>query len=159
MAASLNGGNALATFVRMIQLWCMELGCSIPQERIWTTALAAGMKETEVPSLVTLPLIFGERHCPHEKGSVTNINQGNLSLGQVTRSVCRGVVTNLASMMTPDMLRQGGVRRIVGSGACLIRNQVLQREIQEQYRTKVDFVEEGNACIGAAMAIADRWEL
>ena len=82
--------------------------------------------------------------------------QGNVSLGQVTRSVCRGVVSNLASMMTPDMLRQGGVRRIVGSGACLIRNQVLQREIQEQYRTHVEFVEEGNACIGAAMAIADR---
>ena len=82
--------------------------------------------------------------------------QGNVSLGQVTRSVCRGVVSNLASMMTPDMLRQGGIRRIVGSGACLIRNQVLQREIQEQYRTHVEFVEEGNACIGAAMAIADR---
>ena len=31
VAASLTGGNALATFVRMIQLWCMELGCSVPQ--------------------------------------------------------------------------------------------------------------------------------
>ena len=39
-----------------------------------------------------------------------------------------------------------------------VRNQVLQREIQEMYQTPVEFVEEGNACIGAAMAIADRWE-
>ena len=31
MAASLTGGNALATLVRMIQLWCMELGCNVPQ--------------------------------------------------------------------------------------------------------------------------------
>ena len=156
VAASLNGGNALAAFVRMIQLWCVELGCSVPQEKIWNTALTAGIRETEVPSLVTSPTILGERHNPDEKGSVTNINQGNLSLGQVTRSVCRGVVTNLAGMMTPDMLREGGIKRIVGSGACLIRNPVLQREIQEQYRTNVEFVEEGNACIGAAMAIADR---
>lgn len=37
-----------------------------------------------------------------------------------------------------------------------VRNQVLQREIQEMYQTPVEFVEEGNACIGAAMAIADR---
>ena len=27
------------------------------------------------------------------------------------------------------------------------------------YQTPVEFVEEGNACIGAAMAIADRWEV
>ena len=59
--------------------------------------------------------------------------------------------------MTPDMLRDRGITRIVGSGACLIRNQVLQREIQEMYKIPVEFVEEGNACIGAAMAIADRF--
>ena len=82
--------------------------------------------------------------------------QGNISLGQVTRSVCRGVVSNLAGMMTPDMLRARGVTKIVGSGACLIRNPVLQREIQDMYQTPVYFVEEGNACIGAAMAVADR---
>ena len=75
MAASLNGGNALAAFVRMIQLWCVELGCSVPQEKIWNTALTAGIRETEVPSLVTSPTILGERHNPDEKGSVTNINQ------------------------------------------------------------------------------------
>ena len=57
-------------------------------------------------------------------------NQGNIGLGEVTRSVCRGVIGNLASMMTPAMLRERGVTRIVGSGACLIRNMVLQREIQ-----------------------------
>ena len=82
--------------------------------------------------------------------------QGNISLGEVTRSVCRGVIENLASMMNPDMLKERGITRIVGSGACLIRNQVLQREIQEMYQTPVEFVEEGNACIGAAMAVADR---
>jgi hypothetical protein len=37
-----------------------------------------------------------------------------------------------------------------------VTSQVLQREIQELYQLPVTFVEEGNACIGAAMAIADR---
>ena len=37
MAASLTGGNALATLVRMIQLWCMELGCNVPQVMIVTS--------------------------------------------------------------------------------------------------------------------------
>lgn len=48
---------------------------SVPQERIWSTALAAGMKEAEPPSLVTTPTLFGERHQPDQKGSVENINQ------------------------------------------------------------------------------------
>ena len=39
--------------------------------------MSAGMRETEVPSLVTLPTIFGERHCPDQKGSVSNINQAS----------------------------------------------------------------------------------
>ena len=80
VAASLNGGNALAAFVRMIQLWCVELGCSVPQEKIWNTALTAGIRETEVPSIVTSPTILGERHNPDEKGSVTNINQVRIML-------------------------------------------------------------------------------
>eukprot|EP00092_Neocalanus_flemingeri_P010146 GFUD01010935.1.p1 GENE.GFUD01010935.1~~GFUD01010935.1.p1 ORF type:complete len:308 (-),score=43.48 GFUD01010935.1:709-1524(-) len=157
VAASLTGGNALAAFVRMIQLWCVELGCNVPQSKIWSAALAAGMKEGETPTLDINPTIFGERHCPDQKGTVSNINQGNIGLGQVTRSVCRGIIANLASMMTPEMLKEGGIKRIVGSGACLIRNQVLQREIQELYKIPVTFVEEGNACIGAAIAVADRY--
>ena len=75
----------------------------------------------------------------------------------MTRSVCKGIIANLASMMTPEMLKEGGIKRIVGSGACLIRNQVLQREIKELYKIPVNFVEEGNACIGAAMAVGDRY--
>lgn len=31
VAASLNGGNALATFVQMLQQWTVELGFSVPQ--------------------------------------------------------------------------------------------------------------------------------
>lgn len=31
VAASLNGGNCLATFVKMLQQWTMELGFSVPQ--------------------------------------------------------------------------------------------------------------------------------
>lgn len=31
VAASLNGGNSLATFVKMLQQWALELGFSVPQ--------------------------------------------------------------------------------------------------------------------------------
>ena len=31
VAASLNGGNALAAFVRTLQQWALDLGCQVPQ--------------------------------------------------------------------------------------------------------------------------------
>lgn len=31
VGASLNGGNALATFVKMLQQWTLELGFNVPQ--------------------------------------------------------------------------------------------------------------------------------
>lgn len=31
VAASLNGGNALAAFVRMVQQWSLDLGFQVPQ--------------------------------------------------------------------------------------------------------------------------------
>ena len=58
-----------------------------------------------------------------------NYFKGNLGLGEVTRSVCRGIIANLAAMMPPEMLKQRGITRIVGSGACLIRNQVIKHNI------------------------------
>ena len=36
VAASLTGGNALAAFVRMVQQWCMELGCRWPDINTYT---------------------------------------------------------------------------------------------------------------------------
>lgn len=36
VAASLNGGNTLATFVKMLQQWSMTLGFSVPQCKLFT---------------------------------------------------------------------------------------------------------------------------
>lgn len=35
VAACLNGGNVLATFVKMLQQWTMELGFSVPQCKLF----------------------------------------------------------------------------------------------------------------------------
>lgn len=34
VAASLNGGNALATFISTLQQWSLELGSSLPQSKL-----------------------------------------------------------------------------------------------------------------------------
>ena len=66
-----------------------------------------------------------------------------------------GIAKNLAEMMSPEMLTEAGLTRIIGSGACLSRNPVLRAEVQEIYQMPVEFTNEGSACIGAALAAID----
>ena len=67
----------------------------------------------------------------------------------------KGIAKNLAEMMSPEMLIEAGLTRIIGSGACLSRNPVLRAEVQEIYQMPVEFTNEGSACIGAALAAID----
>jgi len=112
VAASLTGGNALAAFVQTIQGWCSELGISIGQEHVWSCLLeraqnalstrkpepsirkpepSTGMSEPST-GMTIVPTLWGERHAPQAKASVRDIQMGNLGLGSLTRSLCRGLV-------------------------------------------------------------------
>ena len=164
VAASLNGGNCLAAFVKMLQEWVVDLGLSINQSKIWEKTIQLGqnaqesLTEAEAAEdqlIVIHPTLFGERHDPHLKGSVTNLTANNLGLGHVTQAICKGIAKNLGEMMSPQMLTEAGLTRIVGSGACLSRNPVLKAEVQDVYKMPVEFTSEGSACIGAALAAID----
>ena len=164
VAASLNGGNCLAAFVKMIQEWVVDLGLSINQEKIWEKTIKLGMA-SQLPVTSTngsdnkemkiKPTLFGERHEPDLKGSILGLAPNNLALGQVVRALCHGLAQNLAKMMSPEMLVSSGMTKIIGSGACLCRNPVLMEEVQNVYNLPVEFTSEGSACIGAALSIID----
>lgn len=64
--------------------------------KIWEKVLAAsGNAQSTSTSLEIIPTIYGERHAPEQNASVLNIDLGKISLGQVFRSLCRGVIENL----------------------------------------------------------------
>ena len=44
-AASLTGGNSLAAFVKMVQLWADALEIRIPRSKIWERILTLGQAE------------------------------------------------------------------------------------------------------------------
>lgn len=155
VAASLNGGNALATFVKMIQQWCMELGFPVPQSKVWEKLLDLAINDNAVSELQIQPTLLGERFLPESNCCVNNINIGNLGLGQVFRSLCRGLLQNLHSMMPKDILIKANISRIVGNGSGLSRNKVLQTEVQQLYELPLVFTSGGDAAKGAAMAVKD----
>ena len=47
-AASLTGGNSLAAFVKMIQLWVDSLEIRIPRSKIWEKILELGLVEQKI---------------------------------------------------------------------------------------------------------------
>lgn len=152
VAASLNGGNVLATFVKMLQQWMLELGFPTPQSKVWEKLIALGL-EAQTSSMKIIPHLLGERQAPTAKASVENIDLSNIQLGSVFKSLCESLIQNLHHMMPKEILRKANVKRIVGNGSGLSRNAVLQRAVEHYYSLPLEFTSGGDAAKGAAIAI------
>ncbi|VVC87250.1 unnamed protein product [Leptidea sinapis] len=155
VAASLNGGNVLATFVKMLQQWMLEFGFPIPQSKVWEKLIALGLEDPESTTLKISPLILGERHDPTAKAAVENIDLSNIDLGCVFRSLCDSLIDNLHYMMPKEILQNANIKRIVGNGSGLSRNAVLQRAVEHYYSLPLEFTCGGDAAKGAAIALID----
>ncbi|XP_021271195.1 sedoheptulokinase isoform X1 [Numida meleagris] len=155
VAASLNGGNVLAAFVDMVARWTEELGFQVQESAIYAKIIKAALAQDD-SSLSVRPTIFGERHVPEQLASVTSIAASELSLGHVTRAVCRGIIENLCSMLPVQRLMESGVRRILGSGSALARNEVLRQEVERIFPFPVVYGKDVDAAVGAAMVMFHR---
>ncbi|XP_070389506.1 sedoheptulokinase-like isoform X2 [Dermacentor albipictus] len=146
-----------------------DAGTGIPESAIWERLLAAGADERSAtsanaqsadattppsPDLVVTPTVFGERHMPAARGSVSGIGpQSALSLGAVLRALCQGLARNLHAMMPREMLERAGVRRIVGTGKALTRNACLKQAVHDVYGIPLELGGKGDAALGAALAV------
>ncbi|XP_031447457.1 sedoheptulokinase isoform X2 [Phasianus colchicus] len=155
VAASLNGGNVLATFVNMVARWTEELGFQIQESAIYAKIIKAALDQND-SHLSVHPTIFGERHIPEQLASVTSIAASELSLGHVTRAVCRGLIENLCSMLPVQRLMETGVKRVLGSGSALAKNEVLRQEVERIFPFPVVYGKDVDAAVGAAMVMFQR---
>lgn len=156
VAASLNGGNVLAAFVRMLQQWTHELGDGVPETTIWARLLACAAA-VDVPSrddeVQVDPTLFGERHRPGARASVRNIGPQGVGLGGAMQALCRGLLHNIHSMMPRELLVKAGVARIVGTGKALTRNPALQQAVRDTYGLELVLGRSSDAALGAAIAV------
>ncbi len=108
VAASLTGANVFTELVEATRGWMTELGISatsIPSnsdlyERL--IGLAGSKLDTPLSVHVTL---WGERHSPGLTGGVENIRPGNVTMGDISSAMFRGIMENLRAMM-PDEIFQ-----------------------------------------------------
>ena len=111
----------------------------------------------ESSDLRVSPTLLGERHSPQSLGQVSDIAPSNLSLGHVARAVCHGILENLTSMMPPVSLLAAGVKRIMGSGSALSRNEVLRQEVERAFPVPVVYGGDVDSAVGVAMVLCDRF--
>uniref|UniRef100_UPI00398EF05C sedoheptulokinase n=1 Tax=Pristiophorus japonicus TaxID=55135 RepID=UPI00398EF05C len=155
VAASLNGGNVLSSFVGMLKQWVQELGLEVPESTIYSQSIHTA-QNVACTDLAVQATIFGERHSPNQLASVTGISPSNLSLGHVTRALCRGIAENLHSMLSCQRMVECGVRRIKGSGSALTRNEVLKQEVEKVFTLPVVYGATIDSAVGVAMVMLDR---
>ncbi|KAG8450397.1 hypothetical protein GDO86_002886 [Hymenochirus boettgeri] len=156
VAASLNGGNVIASFVTMLSNWMGDLGANIPDSAIYTRAITAALCHHKT-HLNICPTLFGERHAPDTLASVSNITASNLSLGHVTRALCRGIIENIHAMLPSKQLQDSGVKRIIGSGSALSRNEVLRQEVEKVFPFPIVYGKDIDSAYGAALVMIKQW--
>ncbi|GIY18796.1 sedoheptulokinase [Caerostris extrusa] len=151
----LNGGNVLAAFVKMLQQWTHELGLGVPESKIWERITALAQDDTSTDTEMDIcPTLYGERHrFGEQRAVVRNIDPYSLGLGKVSRSLFRGLISNLRSMMPREVLIEHGITRIIGSGTALTKNPVLQKELEMQYDLPVVYGSGTDAAVGVALSV------
>lgn len=135
VAASLNGGNILRSFVKMLLNWLGEFDVNVHEDLIWEklTRLAGHLDETKANGLVAIPLINGERHAPMLTGSLSGITRDNMELCSIFRSLLEGIINNLHGMIPSCQLIESGISRLVINGSVLNRQPYILEFIKSLY--------------------------
>lgn len=130
-------------------------GLEVEESTVYSRMIQAAARQKDTCLTIT-PTVLGERHLPDQLASVTRISSSDLSLGHVTRALCRGIVQNLHSMLPFQQLKEWGIERVVSSGSALSRNEVLKQEVQRAFPFLVTFGQDVDAAVGAALALLQR---
>ncbi|XP_066455584.1 sedoheptulokinase [Eleutherodactylus coqui] len=155
VAASLNGGNVFAAFVTMLAQWTAELDLETSDSNIYSRVISAALSVNDT-HLSICPTLFGERHSPESRASVSDLTSADLSLGHVARALCRGIIENLHSMLPSQRLKESGIKRIIGSGSALARNPALKQEVERLFPFPIVYGKDVDSAVGAAMVMVDQ---
>ena len=115
VAAALTGGNVIVKLVEFLRGALSSLGVSeeqVADSRIYSVIVSSAQEKMD-STLQICPVLLGERHCPSDRASITNLSSDNFTLGDVASALMKGVAENVFSMMPAEVLEAGKVWVIV----------------------------------------------
>ena len=151
-ASCLCGGSAWNWLVQTVENW-LE-GCGLtppPKDQLYDRLNRLGLKAAD--TFVVHPHFLGERYDTSLKASIAGLNLNNFDLGTLSRSLAKGIIENLKSMLPEFALR--GRTNIVASGNALRQNPLLQAMAEQVFGLPLNIsdLKEEAAC-GAALNAA-----
>ncbi|KAL3858453.1 hypothetical protein ACJMK2_013043 [Sinanodonta woodiana] len=152
VAASLNGGNVLTQFVKMLQQWFSYFGITIDENKVWEKLMNSDENLDE--TLRISPTLFGERHAPSKRGSVCGLTESNLNVDKIFVSLCHGLVDNLYQMMPCTFLMECNVKRVIATGSVVDKNKFVKDHIFHVYGKYIPVVQgkATDSALGASLA-------
>ncbi|XP_004211440.2 sedoheptulokinase [Hydra vulgaris] len=160
-AASLNGGNVFDQFVSTFLSWCQIIGCSnIPSNEELMDKLLSISPFEDIrfieDSLIITPTIYGERHDPSARASISNISPSNLTLSGITQALFEGLSKNLLAMLPLNCLKKYGITQIAGTGRCFVQCSRLREAISKDFEVPWRLVDKSrDASLGAILFSLD----
>ena len=103
-----------------------------------------------------IPTIYGERHQPTALGSASGISASNLSLGNTSLALFKGVIKNLLTMFPKELLDYFGVERVLVTGSVVNQSQTLQHIIREMFGLPILLADVGDAAYGVTLMALDK---
>lgn len=158
VAASLNGGNVLHSFVKSVQNTIEKIAnVNISYERVCNSLFQLAdthsknnnKEDSSNDHIMVKATLFGERYDPTLKLSINNICP-NTELSDITNAVCEGLIENIFEMMPVSHLINAGVQRLIGTGGALLRNPILKKAIEQKLNIPVIYLDGCDADAGAA---------
>ena len=130
VASALCGGSAWNWLADTAAGWLQDLGGQAPpREELFERLNRLGLAATR--TFILNPNFLGERIAPEIRGTMAGLTLENFSLGELARSLARGIAWNLKSMLPDDIVSRR--QRVVGSGNALRQNELLRVMAQELF--------------------------
>lgn len=130
-AAALNGGSAWVWLADTLAGWMKDMGVQPPtQEVIFRRLNRLGLAADD--ALTFEPFLRGERWDTGLHAAVHGVRWDNFYLGALSRSLAKGIFTNLSKMLPEEIVRNR--KRLMASGNALRRNPLLRKMAEQVFQ-------------------------
>lgn len=139
IAASLNGGNVLASYIRLLHDHIeMLTDSAVSEELIWKRLLesshrrSAQINSRQRDHFIVNPLLNGERHTCDQALAVFNIHRNNFNFGLFFEQLCKSLVVNIFRMFPVYLLKRFDVKRVIAVGNTFVQNTIMQEYLKQR---------------------------
>ncbi|CAB0010353.1 unnamed protein product [Nesidiocoris tenuis] len=103
VASTLNGGNALATFITMLQHWMLDLGHNIPQSTLWDKCIELAGKCETSDLKEEVKKHFPAAHRVRKQRRCTRCSDGGEQVHDVIRAASRPAISSIRHQILPEI--------------------------------------------------------